>query len=116
MQEVAVSSLPERYSQINADASSDVDVFHFIALASTKVIDYVEVLKASTDVVTKIDAVSRVAACCSLVGGMSLQGSHSHQTQAVQRSSFESSCSLGRCTLKGYPKKGKGRYLHYSRT
>ena len=60
--------------------STDVDEIHFLALASTNIIKDVEVLKVSAEVVFEIDAVSRVAACCSPVGGVSLQGSHSRQT------------------------------------
>ena len=81
--QVLISRLPEGYSDMHAYMSSDVDVLHFLALASTKVINDVEVLEVSTDVVSEIHAVNRVAARCSPVGGMSLQGFHSRQTQAV---------------------------------
>ena len=42
--------------------SPDVDVFH----------SDVEILEVSAEVVSQIDAVSRVVACCSPVGGVSL--------------------------------------------
>ena len=75
--------LPERHRQILAHVSPGVDVFHFLALASPNIIDDVEVLEISTQVVSEIDAVGRIAACCSPVGGVSLQWSHSGQTQSV---------------------------------
>ena len=53
--------------------SPDVDVFYFLALAVSKEINDVEILEVSTEVVSEIDAVGRVAACCSPVGGVSLQ-------------------------------------------
>ena len=52
---------------------ADVDEIHFLARASSNIIKDVEVLEVSAEVVSKIDAVSRVAACCSPVGGVSLQ-------------------------------------------
>ena len=64
--------------------SADVDVFNFLAFVVVKVIDEVEVLEASTNVISEIDAVGRVAACCSPVSGVTLQGLHPCQTQAVQ--------------------------------
>ena len=64
--------------------SADVDVFNFLTFVVVKVIDDVEVLEASTNVISEIDAVGRVAACCSPVSGVTLQGLHSCQTQAVQ--------------------------------
>ena len=75
--------LPERHRQILAHVSPGVDVFHSLALASPNIIDDVEVLEISTQVVSEIDAVGRIAACCSPVGGVSLQWSHSGQTQSV---------------------------------
>ena len=60
--------------------STDVDEIHFLALAFANIVKDVEVLEVSTEVVSEIDAVSRVAACCSPVSGVSLQGSHSRQT------------------------------------
>ena len=47
---------------VRTHVSPDVDVFH----------SDVEILEVSTEVVSEIDAVSRVAACCSPVGGVSL--------------------------------------------
>ena len=64
--------LPERYRQILAHESPDVDVFHSLTLASPNIINDVKVLEISTEVVSKIDAVGRIAACCSPVGGVSL--------------------------------------------
>ena len=69
---------------MHADVSADVNVFHFIALARSNEIDDVEVLEVSTHVVFEIDAMIRVAACRSPVGGVTLKGFHSCQTQAVQ--------------------------------
>ena len=83
MQKETVCHLPERYSDMDAEVSADVDVFHFLALVSAKEIDDVEVLETSTDVVFVIDAMCRVAASCSPLGGVTLQGSHSCQTQAI---------------------------------
>ena len=78
-----MKKLPERYRQILAHVSPDVDVFHSLALAWPNIINDVKVLEISTEVVSKIDAVGRIAACCSPVGGVSLQWSHSGQTQSV---------------------------------
>ena len=52
--------------------SPDVDVFHFLALAFSNEIKDVKVLEISTELVSEIDAVGWVAACCSPVGGVSL--------------------------------------------
>ena len=82
MQKVVVSTLMKAYGDMHAQMSSDVDVFHFLALVS-KEIDDVKVLEVSTEVVSKVHAVSWVAARRSPVGGMSLQGFHSRQTQSV---------------------------------
>ena len=60
--------------------SPDVDEIHFLARASTNKIKDVEVLEVSTELVSEINAVDRIAACCSPVGGLSLQWSHSGQT------------------------------------
>ena len=57
---------------MDPDVSADVDVFNFLAFVVVKVIDDVEVLEASTDVISEIDAVGRVAACCSPVSGVTL--------------------------------------------
>ena len=46
---------------------------HFLALAVSKEINDVEILEVSAEVVSEIDAVGRVAACCSPVGGVTLQ-------------------------------------------
>ena len=75
-----VKILPERHRQILAHVSPDVDLFHFLALASPNILDDVEVLEVSTEVVSEIDAVGRIVACCSPVGRVSLQWSHSGQT------------------------------------
>ena len=45
--------------------SPDVDVFHFLALAFSNEIKDVKVLEISTELVSEIDAVGWVAACCS---------------------------------------------------
>ena len=84
MQQTIVSSLPEACGEMHANMSSDIDVFHFLALPSSKEINYVEVLEVSTNVISQIDAVGRVTACCSPVSGVTLQGLHSCQAQAVQ--------------------------------
>ena len=84
MQEIAVSSLPEWRREMYSHVPADVDVFHFIALASPKKIDDVEVLEVATDVVFEIDAMGWVAARCSPMSGVTLQRLHSCQTQAVE--------------------------------
>ena len=66
------SFLPERRRQIRTHVSPDVDVFHFLALAFSNEIKDVKVLEISTELVSEIDAVGWVAACCSPVGGVSL--------------------------------------------
>ena len=68
-----ITKLPKRDRQILAYVSPDVDVFHFLALASPNRINDFEVLEVSTEVVSEIDAVGRIAACCSPVGRASLQ-------------------------------------------
>ena len=68
-----ITKLPKRDRQILACVSPDVDVFHFLALASPNIINDFEVLEVSTEVVSEIDAVGRIAACCSPVGRASLQ-------------------------------------------
>ena len=78
-----MKKLPKRDRQILSHVSPDVDVFHFFAQASPNIINDFEVLEVSTEVVSKIDAVGRIAACCSPMGGVSLQWSHSGQTQSV---------------------------------
>ena len=68
-----ITKLPKRDRQILAYVSPDVDVFHFLALASPNIINDFEVLEVSTEVVSEIDAVGRIAACCSPVGRASQQ-------------------------------------------
>ena len=72
MQKVAVGTLMEIYGLMDADVAADVDVFHFLALIITEEVDDVEILEGATDVVSEIDSMSRVAACCSPVGGVIL--------------------------------------------
>ena len=72
--------LPERRRQIRAYVAPDVDVFHSLARPPPHEVDDVKVFEVSSEVVSEIDAMSRIAACCSPVGGVSLQGSHSLQT------------------------------------
>ena len=84
MQETIISSLPEACGEMHANVSSDVDVFHFLALRSPKEINYVEIFEVSTNVIFEINAVCRVTACGSPVRGVTLQGFHSCQAQAVQ--------------------------------
>ena len=81
--QASTKGLPERHRQILAHVSPDVDVFHFIALGCPNIIHDVEVLEVSADVVSEIDAVGRITACYSPVGRVSLQWSHSGQTQSV---------------------------------
>ena len=76
----SVLFLPKRYLEVRAIVPSDIHIFYPLTLASTKEIDDVEVFEVTTEVVSKIDAVSRIAACCSPVGGVDLQRSHSLQT------------------------------------
>ena len=83
MQEMAVSTLPERYCNMETHVSADVNEFHFLALVIPNEVDNVEVLETSTYIVFVIDAMCRVAASCSPVGGVTLQGSHSCQIQAI---------------------------------
>ena len=72
MHDVVVSTLPKRYRLVDPDVSANVDVFNFFAFVATNVIHNVEVLEVSTDVISEIDAVGRVAACCSPVSGVTL--------------------------------------------
>ena len=72
MHDVAFSDLPKRYRLVDPDVSVGVDVFTFFAFVATNVIHNVEVFKASTNVISEIDAVGRVAACCSPVSGVTL--------------------------------------------
>ena len=80
MQSPFIQSLPKRRLQMRPHVSPDVDEIHFLARASTNIIKDVEVLEVSTEVVSEINAVGRIAARCSPVGGVSLQWSHSGQT------------------------------------
>ena len=73
-------ALPKRYCKVRAIVPSDIHIFYPLTLATTKEIDDVEVFEVSTEVVSEIDAMGRVAACCSPVGGVDLQRSHSRQT------------------------------------
>ena len=73
MQRVGVSDLPERYRLVDPDVSADVDVFNFFAfVVHGKVIHNVEVLEGSTNVISEIDTVGRVAAYYSPVSGVTL--------------------------------------------
>ena len=73
-------ALPKRYCKVRAIVPSDIHIFYPLTLATAKEIDDVEVFEVSTEVVSEIDAMGRVAACCSPVGGVDLQRSHSRQT------------------------------------
>ena len=84
MQCVAVNNLPETCGEICAHVSADVDIFHLLALANSKEIHNVELLEVPTNVISEIaDAIFWEAARCSPMCGMTLQGLHSCQTQAV---------------------------------
>ena len=73
MQGVGVSDLPKSYRLVDPNVSADVDVFNFFAfVVHGKVIHNVEVLEGSTNIISEIDAVGRVAACCSPVSGVTL--------------------------------------------
>ena len=80
MQSECIEDLPERRRQIRACVAPDVDVFHSLARGPPQEIDDVKVFEVSTEVVSEIDAVGWVAACCSPVGGVDLQWFHSRQT------------------------------------
>ena len=84
IQEIMISSLPKTCGEMDANVSTNVDVFHFLAVTPSSVIYYVEVLEVSTNVIFEIDAVCWVTACGSPVSGVTLQGLHSCQAQAVQ--------------------------------
>ena len=73
MQHVSVLYLPKGYQKVRAIVPSDIHIFYPLTFGNTKEIDDVEVFEVSTEVVSEIDAVGRVAACCSPVGGVSLQ-------------------------------------------
>ena len=77
--------LPEWNCQIYTRVSPDVNEFHFFARAIwSNIIEDVEVFKVSAEVVSEIDAMSRIAACYSPVGGVSLQWSHSGKAQSIK--------------------------------
>ena len=80
MQRVTVFLLPKRYRKVRAIVPTDIHIVYPLTLAITKEIDDVEVFEVSTEVVSEIDAVGWVAACCSPVGGVNLQRPHSLQT------------------------------------
>lgn len=73
VQRVGVSNLPEAGCHMHAHVPPDVDVFHFIALSGPKKVDDVEVFEVATYVVSVIDTMGWVAACCSPVSGITLQ-------------------------------------------
>ena len=77
-------TLPERCREMETPVSPDVDVFHLLTRTLTFKIKDVKVLEVSTEVVSEIDAKGRVAACCSPVGRVVLQGFSSDQIQAVE--------------------------------
>ena len=77
-------TLPDTCCQMHSHVPADVDVFHFHALAWPNKIDDVEVLEVASDVVSEINTIGWVAASWSPVSGMTLQGPHSCQAQAVQ--------------------------------
>ena len=80
MQGPCIEPLPERYRQIRGHVSPDIDVFHFLTCATTNIINDVKIHEVSPKVVSKIDAIDRVAACSSPVSRLALQESHSRQT------------------------------------
>ena len=77
-------ALPDTCFQMHAHVPTDVDEFYLPALAWPRKINDVEVPEVATDVVSEIHTIGWVAASCPPVSGMSLQGSHSCQAQAVQ--------------------------------
>ena len=84
MQAIWSSPLPESCCKVHSVVSSDVDKLYFLTLPRSNVIDNVEILEVSSNIISKIHTVGWVTACCSPVSGVTLQGSHSCQTQAVQ--------------------------------
>ena len=72
MKSVRIVDLPERSRQMRTHVSPDVDVFHFLTRAWSKEIYDVEVFEISSKVVSEIDSVGWIAACCSPVGGVTL--------------------------------------------
>ena len=77
-------TLPERCCEMEAPVSPDVNVVHLPTRTSTHNIKDVKVSEVAAEVVSEIDAVGRVAACCSPVGRVVLQGFSSDQIQAVE--------------------------------
>ena len=73
MQHPIVLSLPKRCCKVRAIEPPDIHIFYLLTLAITKEIDDVEVFEVAAEVVCEIDAMSRIAACCSPVGGVDLQ-------------------------------------------
>ena len=67
-----IVDLPERSRQMGTHVSPDVDVFHFLTRICSMEIYDIEVFEVSSEVVSEVDAVGWVAACCSPVGGVSL--------------------------------------------
>ena len=81
MQSGYIEDLPERRRQVRACVASDVDVFHSLARRTPpQKVDNVKVFEVAAEVVCEIDAMGRIAACCSPVGGVDLQRPHSLQT------------------------------------
>ena len=80
------SALPETSCKVHSNVPSDVDKLYFLTLprCTTTVSDNVEIFEVSSNIISKVHTVGWVIACCSPVSGMTLQGSHSCQTQAVQ--------------------------------
>ena len=69
---------------MHAHVPADVNVFHFPALARPKKVNNVEVFEVATHVVSEINSMGWVAARCTPVSGMTLQGLHSCQAQPVE--------------------------------
>ena len=76
--------LPETCCLVHSLVISDADKLYLLTLASSNVIDNVEIFEVSSNVISKIHTLGWVTACCSPVSGVTLQGFHSCQTQAVQ--------------------------------
>ena len=100
MQGPCIELLPERYRQIRCHVSPDIDVFHFLTCATTNIINDVKILEVSPKVVSKIDAIDRVAACSSPVSRLALQESHSRQTLYLSGKDPSLGCLrfVGSCT------------------
>ena len=76
--------LPEPCRLVHSLVISDADKLYLLTLAISNVIDNVEIFEVASNVISKIHTVGWVTACCSPVSGVTLQGFHSCQTQAVQ--------------------------------